>query len=142
MKQRKELFSMRNSVAPICMMSGEVYKSTPFRMTGNYLRRYSSLKLKKPRNQILRSINMRSFFATLVAFLTVVAAAPTAELVGRDDLPCTPQGTCTNSTIGLLECCGTGFIDCTHRGFLFRDCGAGTQCIQPATGGLFCGAAS
>ena len=78
---------------------------------------------------------MKTLFAVLLTMAAVVIAIPQGS---GGNCPCKLSGPC--DTLGEMQCCGTGFVTCDYSGWVYRDCGPGTQCYQlPAPGPLFCG---
>lgn len=78
---------------------------------------------------------MRSSIMVLFALVAAVVALP-----APDSTPTNGEvvSTCDDTTdLGVLTCLGTGFTTCTHRGNIFRDCGAGTTC-QPNGDSIQC----
>jgi len=82
---------------------------------------------------------MRSFLVALLALVAVATAAPAADPDHtKPGNPCGLVGACPK--VGLMKCCGSGFVTCDYSGWVFRECGPGTTCYQlPAPGPLFCG---
>ena len=65
---------------------------------------------------------MRSVLIVL-SLVAAVMAIPAAPQNGQVLSKCDDV-----NNLGDKSCVGTGFITCTHRGNIFRPCGAGTAC--------------
>jgi hypothetical protein len=90
-------------------------------------------------------VEMRCSIVIFLAFVASVSALPALTTTPINPAEVTdPQNgdivsECNDSTqLGDKSCLGTGFITCTHRGNIFRPCGAGTHCVSLGENNLTC----
>lgn len=73
---------------------------------------------------------MRSSIMFVFGLIAAVVALPASDSTPKNG---EVVSTCDDTTdLGAKSCLGTGFITCTHRGNIFRDCAAGTACQADA----------
>lgn len=138
--------SMRVLVVVVILSQPSQYIIHPFHQygSGQNFQAFSS-ESSQVFSKTTPTFKMRSSLLVLVTLIATVSALPalTTTPINPAEVANPQNGDvvseCDDTTqLGNKSCLGTGFITCTHRGNIFRPCGAGTQCTSLGENNLTC----